>query len=99
MALVQVLAASNHKDKVQAVIDEAAAKLPQQTRTLTLAQCYEAIAQYDKAAAQFETALKRNPLDLDALQNISSFWLRRGRLDKAAPHLQQILDRQGAIAR
>ncbi|TMQ35259.1 MAG: tetratricopeptide repeat protein [Planctomycetota bacterium] len=92
VALVQVLAASNQKDKVQAVIDEAAAKLPPQTRTLTLAQCYEAIAQYDKAAAQFETALKRNPLDLDALQNISSFWLRRGRLDKAVPHLQQILD-------
>jgi tetratricopeptide (TPR) repeat protein len=94
VVFVQFLARTGQKTKALAVIRQAERKLPEDSATLELAQCYEAVNELGRADQLFKAALDRHPNDLVVLRNVANFHLRTGDLASAEPYLRQILDPQ-----
>ncbi|HEV3082402.1 MAG TPA: tetratricopeptide repeat protein [Gemmataceae bacterium] len=92
VALVQFLVRTNRKSEAQPIIDQARTKLPADVKTLALAKCYEALGELDKAAAEFNAALKLDASDVRVLREVASFYLVHAQLAKAEPYLLKLLD-------
>jgi cellulose synthase operon protein C len=92
VAWVQFLVDSKQPHKIDAVLQNAATRLPPEVVPLVLAQCYEAMGQHEKAKQQYEAALKARPDDMSVVRHVASFLLRIGRVNEAAPYLRQIVE-------
>ena len=91
LALVRYLANTQKGSEADQVIDQARAQLPKESRTLTLAACFEAVGQLDRAADEYRRALNAQPRDPAVLRNVVSFYLRSGKLEEAEPILKRLM--------
>jgi len=91
VAFVYFLARTGQKEKAEAVLAEAQAKLPVTERLLALAQCYEALGLSEKAAAQYQAALQAAPNDGNVLRAAAHYYLGVGSAQQAESYLGQLL--------
>src|SRR5438034_214855 len=92
VTLVQFLAATKHKEKASAVIDEARKKLAPEIANLTLGQCYEAVGDLNKAAAELNTALKKSPESVAVIRSLADFLVHHGQPEQAVSYLRKLLE-------
>ena len=90
LAWVRYLAGNQKRTEAGQVIDHARAQLPQESRTLTLAACFEAVGEIDQAMGEYGQALKAQPNDPAVLRSVASFYSRSGKSDEAEPLLKQL---------
>ncbi|MBL8796384.1 MAG: tetratricopeptide repeat protein [Planctomycetia bacterium] len=98
LALVQFLAATRKTQEAQEVMNQATAKLPPDQSPLTLAFCYEALGQFDRAQEQYQKALAAKPADVLVLRGAAGYYLRTGRLDQSEPLLRKLIERKVAAS-
>ena len=61
VALIQFLSANGAKDQAEQAINEASQKIPAKQAPLALAQCYEAMQNFDAAQKKYAAALAAAP--------------------------------------
>jgi tetratricopeptide (TPR) repeat protein len=92
VALIQHLAHEGEKEKAEEAIRAAERKLSRKQAPLALAQCYEALKQMDQAHKLYKEALTAQPDDVATRRNLANFYLRRGQVREAEPHLRRIIE-------
>jgi tetratricopeptide (TPR) repeat protein len=91
VALVRCLTWLGQKDRAEEAIRQAEKKLPRERGRVALAHCYAAVGQDRRAEELYHAALKDTPDDLAVLANLADFYLLRGRVEAADPHLRRII--------
>ncbi|SIO61511.1 Tfp pilus assembly protein PilF [Singulisphaera sp. GP187] len=92
IAWVEYLSRTDQKALAEAAIARAKSKLPPDQAPLTLALCYMAMGQPDRAEEQYQQTLAARPNDPATLRIIADFYLRSGQNSKADPYLKKIVD-------
>ncbi|MFN4258900.1 MAG: tetratricopeptide repeat protein [Gemmataceae bacterium] len=98
VALIQFLAARERTPEAEALMRQAAAKLPAAARPLVLAQCHEALGQLEQAHEQYQAVLKQRGAEAALARIVASFYLRHGRLAHAEPLLRRIVQRDLTVS-
>jgi tetratricopeptide (TPR) repeat protein len=86
------------KERLDAALKEAEQRLARLDAPLSLAQCYEIVARFDDAEAQYKKALSAKPEDAPTLRSVATFYMLRGQLPKAEPLLRQLATLKAADA-
>src|SRR5262249_38951065 len=73
------------------VLQDAQIKLPEDQRTLVLAQGYEMLSDIPQAEQLYLSALSADPKSLSLLRQTAAFYLRANQPDKAQKYLNEIL--------
>jgi tetratricopeptide (TPR) repeat protein len=94
VALVRFLAANEQTKEAKQLLAQGEAKLPAGEAPLALAQCWEALQEFDQAQKYYQAALAARPRDMAVLRGAAAFYLRVGRLDQAEPLLRPLTDRK-----
>ncbi len=94
-SLVGYLLESGKRPAAEQAIEDAETKLQGPARAITLAQLYRAIGQNEKAATEYETALKQSPQNYVILEQALEFYRRTGQADVAEERLKAALSRDG----
>jgi tetratricopeptide (TPR) repeat protein len=95
-AMVQYLVASNQMAEAKRIAAQAETQLPGNESILTLAQCFEAVGNLDKANELYQKALKTPGTNGQVEQLVVQFYLRSRRTDEAIAVLRTLKDRTGA---
>jgi tetratricopeptide (TPR) repeat protein len=93
VALVSYLARSGQTREARDALPAMTARLRPDARPLALAQCYEALGDWDRAGEQYQAALGRKPNDPVVLQRAARFYLHSEQPRRAEPPLWRLLDR------
>jgi tetratricopeptide (TPR) repeat protein len=92
VALVQFFSASEAKDQAEKVIAEVSQKIPAKQVPLALAQCYEAMQDFDTAQKKYETALAAAPQDVIVVRAAADFYCRTRKSALAEVQLNRIIE-------
>jgi cellulose synthase operon protein C len=92
VTLVQFLVVTKHKEKASAVIEQARKRLAPEIANLTLAQCYEAVGDLNKAAAELNGALKSSPESVAVIRHLADFLVHHGQPEQALPYLRKLIE-------
>ncbi len=92
IALVQFFVADEAKDKAEKVIDEVSQKIPAKQAPLAIAQCYEAMQNFDAAQKKYEVALAAAPQDPLIVRTVADFYCRTHKSALAEVQLNRIID-------
>jgi len=90
--LVRFLGGTEQRDKAQEAIQQAREKLPPDQAPLALAQCYEAIGEFDPAQEQYAGALAAAPNNPSIVRTVAEFYWRIGKYKQAEDQLQRIIE-------
>jgi tetratricopeptide (TPR) repeat protein len=91
LALVRFLADQGQLDQAEEVLEELRDRLEPDSAPLVLAQGYEALGRFDRAARQYQAAARRRPDDRATLGRVAAFLVRVGRTADAEPVLRNLL--------
>jgi tetratricopeptide (TPR) repeat protein len=94
LALVRFLAQQKRLAEADQAVAQAAERLPEEVKLLTLAQCHQVLGEEERAAEYFRQASEARPEDVQVIRAVATFYLQQGRLDQAEPLLRKILDGQ-----
>lgn len=94
IGLVRFLARASRIDDALKEIANAETKLPEETRALALAQCYDHLGAHERARSLYFDALKKQPDALVQLRAAADFSIRTGRPREAEPLYRRIVRRQ-----
>ncbi len=95
LSLVALLAARHKMQEAEQAVREAQVQLPEDRTATVLAQCYEVLGQLDRAEQQYRHAIEVRPDDLGLLERVAGFYMRTGQPEKAASHLNDMLQVAG----
>lgn len=94
VSLVRHLVATEQTGPARAALTEAKAKLPEEQRTLALAQCHELLGEAKEAEALYEAAQKARPNDVAVLRAVVGFAIRERHPDSAIRLLKLVEERK-----
>src|SRR5262249_25003310 len=80
------------KSDAEAALDAAKAKVKPEQVPLTLAQCYDALGQFDTARSHYKDALAAQPESAAVVREAANFYLRWNRAKEAEPLLRTLAD-------
>lgn len=91
--LADAAAAKGYRADAKATIEQASKELPEDQRSLTLAQCYEQLGPEGKARAEsyLSEAYQARPDDLLVLRAMGGFQMRVGQPEKAMEYFRKII--------
>ena len=90
VSLVQMLCRAEKLDEARAVIEEAQAAIGTGDSANALAQCYEALKEFEVAQERYEQALAERPDDPAQLRRNAQFYLKRSQPQLAQPLLEKL---------
>jgi tetratricopeptide (TPR) repeat protein len=96
---VEYLARTNQTKAARQAAAAAEQALPPRISALTLARCYWAAGEVNKAEALFLAVIKSRPHDAGTLRLAANFYLDQNRLDKVGPLLAELLKPETAASR
>ena len=96
LGLIQYLTSTGKKADAEAAVRDEQRHLPADLAPLALAQSYELLGEKDKAAEQYNAALKIKPDDLSTLTRATAFDLVGGRVKEAESRLRQLIESGGS---
>lgn len=99
ITLVQALAMNGQSDEARTLLDEAEKQLAAEQVPATLAVCLETLKQHDKALAQYQEALKVQPLDPHVVRRCVRLLLSLGRTRDAVNVLHQVAEKPLGLAK
>ena len=99
ITLVQALAMNGQRDEAQALLAEAKKQLTPEQIPATMAICLETLRQYDDALAQYQEALKVQPLDPQVVRRSVRLLLLLGKTQHAVDVLQQVAEKPLGLAK
>ena len=89
---VELLLAAGRGGEIRGVLDQAAAALPGEQGTLTLAVCHAMAGNDTDAARFFQAALDRKPADPTTIRLAAAFHIKLARFDLAEPLIARLID-------
>jgi tetratricopeptide (TPR) repeat protein len=92
VALVQFFSASEAKGQAEKVIAEVSQKIPAKQVPLALAQCYEAMQDFDAAQKKYGVALAAAPQDAVIVRAAADFYCRTKKSALAEVQLNRIIE-------
>lgn len=90
--LIRFYSATGLRREAEKAIEDARNRLPQEESALALAQCYDALGQFDAAYENYRTALKRAPDHPAVVRAAADFYWRTGRIKLAIEQLNRLLE-------
>ncbi|HET6576273.1 MAG TPA: tetratricopeptide repeat protein, partial [Fimbriiglobus sp.] len=90
VALVQYLVATDRKPEAEKQLKEAERRLGGK-HAFAVAQCYEAVGNFDRARSLYASALKESPSDVATLRGAAAFYLRANDTDTVKQLCQKML--------
>ena len=95
VSLVGFLAGTSQAEAAAAAVAEAQATLPKGRAPLALAQCHAALGHDDRADALYREAAAAAPDDGEVRRAAANYYLGRGRIADAEPHLRGLIELKG----
>jgi tetratricopeptide (TPR) repeat protein len=99
VAALAYLAGTDRKQEALTLLEEAQKKLPRETHALALAACQEMLGRYDEAEVLYKAALQAKPGDPTGMRALATYYLRRGKVEKAEPILAKIIEQRALLPR
>ena len=96
VALVSHLVTTGQSGEAEAVIAEAARRLPPGQAPLYLARCHELVRRFDRAGESYRKALERSSRDILAMRSAVEFYQRLGQSAQAEQQLRRLLEAETA---
>ena len=94
IGLVRHLISIGKNQQARSEIDNASKALPDQTKELTLAQCFELLGFLPDAAKNYKAAIDKNPTSAPMHRAAADFTMRLGRFDSAEMLYRTVYERK-----
>jgi len=92
IALIQFFGQTQQMEKADAIISQAQRKLERAVAAAALAQCYAVLNEPEKAAQQYEIAIRSAPKDAAVARRAAAFYFQINQIAKAKAQLVRILE-------
>jgi tetratricopeptide (TPR) repeat protein len=92
VSLIRYLAATGQSTAAEATLAKAQLCFPAPAAPQSLAPCYEALGQLDRALKLYQEALENNPADLAVVRSVAGFYMRMNLPQQAKPLLDAVLN-------
>ena len=90
VSLVQMLARQADTETARQVIQEARAALPAEVADDAIAQCFQAIKDYQQAEQSYRQALQASPQNPSLIRRVAEFYVATDKFSEAEPLLLQL---------
>lgn len=91
VASAHLYSRNGQPERISELLEAARKHVPAELLPLTLAQCYEAAGETERAAEAYAQVLGSNPDDPSSIWAAASFHLRQGDLERSEPLLRQLV--------
>jgi len=91
-ALIRFYTATNQPTKAEQAVGRAETKLPAEKSAIALAQCFEAMRDFERAQEKYEEALAASPRDPVTVRYAANFYLRTGNIQAGEEKLRRLVE-------
>ncbi len=91
MGLVQLLVATDQRDKARIAANDAEEMISLRAKPLAMGYIYEALGENKQAGEAYQKAVNAQPDQPQAVRNLADFYLRSGDIRRATPLIERVL--------